>query len=185
MHNQNNELCLHSQHSSPRHHSCSLHCWSRHYRNHCRPMQHYHNQELTKKTMLYIHEIINGIRFNLENNRYSKVLSCPFFWFLKNNIVKTSLHEKSKLRMVEEGFWVAELQVRQIKIGHKSCFEKFPLVCTYYFFALDPKWPRFLLFALYDNLNPVDVPNALGDRKWNKSWLLEEIWHGGGGVQSQ
>ena len=40
-------------------------------------------------------------------------------------------HQKSKLRAVAvaEGFWVAELQVRQVKIGHKSCFEKFQLVC--------------------------------------------------------
>ena len=32
-------------------------------------------------------------------------------------------HQKSKLRAVAgaEGFWVAELQVRQLKIGSKSC----------------------------------------------------------------
>ena len=32
-------------------------------------------------------------------------------------------HQKSKLRAVAEGFWVAELQVRQVKIGRKSFFE--------------------------------------------------------------
>ena len=33
-------------------------------------------------------------------------------------------HQKSKLRAVAgaEGFWVAELRVRQLKIGSKSCF---------------------------------------------------------------
>ena len=33
-------------------------------------------------------------------------------------------HQKSKLRAVTgaEGFWVAELRVRQLKIGSKSCF---------------------------------------------------------------
>ena len=33
-------------------------------------------------------------------------------------------HQKSKLRTVAgaEGFWVAELRVRQLKIGSKSCF---------------------------------------------------------------
>ena len=31
-------------------------------------------------------------------------------------------HQKSKLRAVAEGFWVAELRVRQLKIGRKSCF---------------------------------------------------------------
>ena len=33
-------------------------------------------------------------------------------------------HQKSKLRMVEgeDGFWVAELRVQQVKIGRKSCF---------------------------------------------------------------
>ena len=49
MHIQNRKWCLHSQYSSLHHHSCSLDCWSHHYRNHCRPMQHYHNQELRKK----------------------------------------------------------------------------------------------------------------------------------------
>ena len=36
-------------------------------------------------------------------------------------------HQKSKLRAVAgaEGFWVAELRVRQLKIGSKSCFGKF------------------------------------------------------------
>ena len=35
-------------------------------------------------------------------------------------------HQKSKLRVVAgaEGFWVAELRVRQLKIGSKSCFDK-------------------------------------------------------------
>ena len=34
-------------------------------------------------------------------------------------------HQKSKLGAVAgaEGFWVAELQLRQLKIGSKSCFE--------------------------------------------------------------
>ena len=33
-------------------------------------------------------------------------------------------HQKSKLRVVAvaDGFWVAVLQVRQVKIGRKSCF---------------------------------------------------------------
>ena len=37
-------------------------------------------------------------------------------------------HQKSKLRAVvgAEGFWVAELQVRQLKIGRKSCFDNYP-----------------------------------------------------------
>ena len=36
-------------------------------------------------------------------------------------------HQKSKLRAVAsaEEFWVAELQVRQLKIGSKSCFVNF------------------------------------------------------------
>ena len=36
-------------------------------------------------------------------------------------------HQKSKLRGVAgaDGFWVAELQVRQVKIGSKSCFDIF------------------------------------------------------------
>jgi hypothetical protein len=36
-------------------------------------------------------------------------------------------HQKSKLRAVAvaDGFWVAELQVRQVKIGSKSCFAKY------------------------------------------------------------
>ena len=35
-------------------------------------------------------------------------------------------HQKSKLRKVAVAgdFWVAELRVRQVKIGHKSCFEE-------------------------------------------------------------
>jgi hypothetical protein len=38
-------------------------------------------------------------------------------------------HQKSKLRAVAgaEGVWVAELRVRQLKIGRKSCFAKYPL----------------------------------------------------------
>ena len=34
-------------------------------------------------------------------------------------------HQKSKLRSDAgvEGFWVAELRVRQLKIGSKSCFD--------------------------------------------------------------
>ena len=31
-------------------------------------------------------------------------------------------HQKCKLRAVAEGFWLAELRVRQLKIGSKSCF---------------------------------------------------------------
>ena len=36
-------------------------------------------------------------------------------------------HQKSKLRAVAgaEGFWFAELRVRQLKIGSKSCFGKY------------------------------------------------------------
>ena len=36
-------------------------------------------------------------------------------------------HQKSKLHAVAgaEGFWVAELRVRQLKIGSKSCFDIF------------------------------------------------------------
>ena len=36
-------------------------------------------------------------------------------------------HQKSKLRAVAgaEGFWVAELRVRQLKIGSKSCFANY------------------------------------------------------------
>ena len=30
-------------------------------------------------------------------------------------------HQKSKLRAVADGFWVAELRVRKVKIGSKSC----------------------------------------------------------------
>ena len=47
---------------------------------------------------------------------------------LKFNKVGVALasrdHQKSKLRAVAgaEGFWVAELQVLQLKIGNKSCF---------------------------------------------------------------
>ena len=35
-------------------------------------------------------------------------------------------HQKSNLRTVEgaDGFWVAELRVRQLKTGRKSCFAK-------------------------------------------------------------
>ena len=36
-------------------------------------------------------------------------------------------HQKYKLRAVAgvEGFWVAELRVRQLKLGRKSCFGNF------------------------------------------------------------
>ena len=36
-------------------------------------------------------------------------------------------HQKSKLRAVAvaEGFWVAELQVRQVKIGRNSSFDTY------------------------------------------------------------
>ena len=42
-------------------------------------------------------------------------------------------HEKCKLRAVAvaEGFWVAELRVWQVKIGHKSCFD------IYIYFSLN------------------------------------------------
>ena len=36
-------------------------------------------------------------------------------------------HQKSKLRAVAEGFWVAELRVRQVKIGRNSSFVIFQL----------------------------------------------------------
>ena len=45
--------------------------------------------------------------------------------FNKVTIVVASCdHQKSKLRAVAgaDGFWVAELRVRQLKIGSKSCF---------------------------------------------------------------
>ena len=50
--------------------------------------------------------------------------------WLKAKILKLWLQlpvatiKKSKLRAVavSDGFWVAELRVRQVKIGHKSCF---------------------------------------------------------------
>ena len=90
-----------------------------------------------------------------------------FFDFFEKNIVKTALHEKGKLCTVAEGFWVGKLQ------GPQGMLWKIP-TCMSYFFALDTKWPRFLLFALYSNLNPVDVPYPL-EWKWKKSWLLEEI----------
>ena len=43
--------------------------------------------------------------------------------FLRNNIVKTALHEKGKLCAIAEGFWVAKLQVGQVKIDQKACFK--------------------------------------------------------------
>ena len=64
--------------------------------------------------------------------------------------------------------------MQDVKIGHKSCFEKFQLfLCS-----------KHLLAALYCNLNPLDVTSSL-DLKLKKSWLLEEIWRGGGGEKSQ
>ena len=41
-------------------------------------------------------------------------------------------HQKSKLRAVAgaEGFWVAELRVRQLKIGSKSCSVRYLLLCN-------------------------------------------------------
>ena len=41
-------------------------------------------------------------------------------------------HQKSKLRTVAgaKGFWVAELRVRQLKIGSKSCFDSNPGLCV-------------------------------------------------------
>ena len=44
--------------------------------------------------------------------------------FSNKVVVASSDHQKSKLRAVavSDGFWVAELGVRQAKIGSKSCF---------------------------------------------------------------
>ena len=46
--------------------------------------------------------------------------------FNKNAVAVASCdHQKSNLRAVAgvEGFWVAELRVRQLKIDSKSCFD--------------------------------------------------------------
>ena len=40
-------------------------------------------------------------------------------------IIWKLLEFKTKLRAVSGAFWVAELQVRQVKIGRKSCFGNF------------------------------------------------------------
>ena len=37
-------------------------------------------------------------------------------------------HQKSKLGAVADGFWVAELRVRQVKIGSKSCFGRITIL---------------------------------------------------------
>jgi hypothetical protein len=44
-------------------------------------------------------------------------------------------HQKCKMRAVAgaKGFWVAELRVRQLKIGSKSCFEIYPTFLVTFF----------------------------------------------------
>ena len=55
---------------------------------------------------------------------------------LKYNKVAVALaicdHQKSMLGRVAglEGFWVAELQVRKLKIGNKSCFDNLIFLVT-------------------------------------------------------
>ena len=79
---QNRQLCLHSQHSSPHHHSCSLHCWS----HRCRtPLPTNatlaHNQELWKKITMSIKTSCSWTtpRFNLWLGNLPSGWKSPFF----------------------------------------------------------------------------------------------------------
>ena len=76
------------------------------------------------------YNISTGFRFS-KNQCECSVHSCSCPWPIYQKDVETCLQnpfmllqpcQKSKLRAVADGFWVAEVQVRHVKIGSKSCF---------------------------------------------------------------
>ena len=90
--------------------------------------------------LILILQLKNGGFYNFLTNKsiFGKLLGR--YWDLKqclkakilnqilvcNKVVVASCdHQKSKLSTVVEGFWVAELRVREVKIGRKSCFDIF------------------------------------------------------------
>ena len=96
-----------NQHSSPHHHSCSLHCWSHHCRNHCRPMQHQHNQELRMKMIVGLDKIINGIITARIWN--SKIPSITFSQlYLCSHICQTVLNVVI-LQIFRWHFWILKI----------------------------------------------------------------------------